>query len=57
VLPVLQDETELGLEPREPPPTILVAKVEIFRCTCELLHTGQLTSLTALVLRSNSSNS
>lgn len=57
VLPVLQEDAELRLEEREPPPMILAAKVEIFRCTSELLHTGQLTSLTALALRSSSSNS
>jgi hypothetical protein len=56
VLPVLQETAELAPKENEPPPERREAKVEIFLFTCELPHSGQVTSLTELALRTNSSN-
>jgi hypothetical protein len=57
VLPVLQDDALLlGLKENEPPPETLDAKVDTFFFTAFDWHFGQVTSLTALLLRTNSSN-
>jgi hypothetical protein len=55
VLPVLHEAPELAPRENEKPPLPRDANVEIFLFTCELPHFGQVTSLTALALRTNSS--
>jgi hypothetical protein len=54
VLPVLH-ELALALSENDAPALILEAKVDIFFFTFGLPHLGQLTSLIALLLRTNSS--
>jgi hypothetical protein len=53
---VLQLEAGALLNEKLLPPAIFEAKVEIFLVTFWLLHAGQTTSLTALALRTSSSN-
>jgi hypothetical protein len=55
VLPVLHEAAELAPRENEPPPELREAKVEIFLVTCKLPQVGQMTSLTALELRTSSS--
>jgi hypothetical protein len=56
VLPVLHEADGPALSENEPPPVIFEAKVEIFFFTCRLPQVGQITSSTALELRTSSSN-
>lgn len=52
---VLHEAAELAPRENEPPPEPREAKVDIFLLTCELPQLGQVTSLTALALRTSSS--
>jgi hypothetical protein len=53
---VLHEAAELAPKENEPLPEWREAKVDIFLLTCELPHAGQVTSWTALALRTSSSN-
>ena len=54
--PVLHEEAALLPSENDPPPETLEAKVDTFLRTCWLWQAGQVTSFTALALRTNSSN-
>jgi hypothetical protein len=56
VPPVLHEAAELAPKEKPPPPERREANVDIFLLTCVLPHTGQVTSCTALALRTSSSN-
>ncbi len=55
MLPVLHEEAALLPSENDPPPETLEAKVDTFLRTCWLWQAGQITSFTALALRTNSS--
>jgi hypothetical protein len=56
VLPVLHAGALLAFKEYALPPAIFVAKIEIFFSTCELSHDGHTTLVTALALKTSSSN-